>query len=51
MGNLVFWLGAGILVENFLIQETNWFVFWSLLIIIIGVSMIARAIVLGAKQL
>ena len=51
MGNLVFWLGAGILIENFLIQTTQWFVFWSLLIIIIGVSMIARAIVLAAKQL
>lgn len=51
MGNLVFWLGAGILVENFLLQPTQWFVFWSLLIIIIGVSMIARAIVLAAKQL
>jgi hypothetical protein len=51
MGNLVFWFGAGILVENFLLQTTQWFVFWSLLLIIIGVSMIARAIVLGAKQL
>jgi len=51
VGNLVFWLGAGILIENFLLQTTQWFVFWSLLIIIIGVSMIARAIVLAAKQL
>ena len=51
MGNLVFWLGAGVLVENFLLQTTQWFVFWSLLIIIIGVSMIARAVVLAVKKL
>ena len=51
VGNLVFWLGAGFLVQNFLLETTQWFVFWSMLIIIIGVSLIARAIVMAAARL
>ena len=51
VGNLVFWLGTGFLIQNFLIETTQWFVFWSLLIIIIGISMIARAMVIAASRL
>lgn len=51
VGNLVFWLGAGFLIQSFLIETTKWFIFWSLLIIIIGISMIARAIFFAASKL
>ena len=51
VGNLVFWLGAGFLIQNFLLDTTQWFVYCSLLIIIIGASLIARAIVLATARL
>lgn len=51
VGNLIFWLGAGFLIQNFLIETTQWFVFWSLLLIIIGISMIARAMVIAGSRL
>ncbi|MEJ2280600.1 MAG: hypothetical protein P8X97_01570 [Candidatus Bathyarchaeota archaeon] len=52
VGNLVFWLGAGFLIQSFLIKPpTQWFIFWSLLIIIIGISMIARAMVIAGSRL
>lgn len=51
VGNLVFWLGAGFLIQSFLIEMTQWFIFWSLLIIIIGISMIARAMVIAGSRL
>ena len=51
VGNLVYWLGAGFLVQNYLLSTpTQWFEFWSLLIIIIGISLIARAIVMVAAR-
>jgi hypothetical protein len=47
VGNLVFWLGAGFLIQTFLLDSTldltNWFSFWSAIIMLIGVSLIARA--------
>lgn len=42
-GNLVFWIGAAYLIQVFLIDSTQWFVFWATIIIVIGVSLIARA--------
>ena len=47
VGNLVYWAGAAVLIQLFLIENTQWFVFWSTLIIIIGVSLIARAVVMA----
>jgi len=47
--NIVFWLGASYLVSVFLNDTTSitiWFEFWALLIMLIGLSMIARAIIL-----
>lgn len=43
VGNLVFWLGTGFLIQSFLIETTQWFVYWSSVIMMIGVSLIARA--------
>ncbi|MCW4015372.1 MAG: hypothetical protein NWF06_03300 [Candidatus Bathyarchaeota archaeon] len=44
-GNLVYWTGAAFLVQAFLIDSQHWFVFWSAIIIVVGVSLIARAAV------
>lgn len=44
-GNLVYWAGAAFLVQTFLIDTTQWFVYWAAIIMVIGVSLIARAVV------
>jgi len=51
VGNLVFWVGAGFLIQLFLIETTQWFVFWSTIVILFGVSMIARAIVMAFARI
>jgi len=51
VGNLVYWGGAAFLIQLFLIENTQWFVFWSTLIIIVGVSMIARATVMAVSRI
>ncbi len=51
--NLVFWLGAGLLIHtlvNETITATTWFVFWAGVIMLIGVSLITRAIVLAVAR-
>jgi len=51
VGNLVFWVGAAFLIQSFLIENTQWFVFWSTIIILVGVSMIARAAVMAVSRI
>jgi hypothetical protein len=53
MGNLVYWFGAAYLVATYLNSTTTiskWFVFWAGILIILGLSFIARAFVLLAKR-
>ena len=52
VGNLVFWLGAGVLVNFVLAAGTiySWFQFWGAFIIVTGLSLVARAIVHFAKK-
>jgi len=59
VSNIVFWLGAGFLIRTFLIETirmpwlseiTRWFVFWSGIIMLVGVSLIVRAIILATVQ-
>ena len=52
-GNLVFWFGAAYLVFTFLNSATTlstWFMFWAAILVLLGVSMIARALVLFARR-
>jgi hypothetical protein len=52
-GNLVYWFGATYLVPTFLNSATDvptWFAFWAAIIMVLGISMIARAVVLFAKK-
>ena len=52
VGNLIFWLGAAVMANIFLLAGTlsGWFQFWSALIVLIGVSLIARFFVYLAKR-
>lgn len=53
IGNLVYWFGAAYLVTTYLNSSTNlsrWFVFWAGILIILGLSLIARAFVLFGKR-
>jgi hypothetical protein len=53
VGNLVFWFGASYLIITLLNDATTletWFVFWAAIIVILGVSMITRALILFAKK-
>jgi hypothetical protein len=52
VGDLIFWLGAAVVANVFLLTGTQsgWFQFWSSLIVIIGVSLIARFFVYLAKR-
>ena len=51
VGNLVYWGGAAFLIQTFLIENTQWFTFWSTILIVIGVSMIARAVVMAISRI
>lgn len=55
--NIVFWFGATYLIGIFLIERTwltsspqltVWFAFWAAIIVLAGLTMIIRAIILGA---
>ncbi len=51
--NIVFWLGTSYLVSTYLINMTipsEWFVFWAGVIMIFGISLVARAFVLIATR-
>jgi len=51
--NLVFWLGTSYLVVTYLVNITiigEWFVFWAGIILIAGLSLVARAFVLIARR-
>ena len=52
VGDLIFWLGAALVANVFLLAGTQngWFQFWSLLIVIVGASLIARFFVYLAKR-
>ena len=53
VGNLVFWLGTSFLVVTYLVNitiMTEWFVFWTGVIVIGGLSLITRAFVLIATK-
>jgi len=51
VGNFVYWIGANFLIQSFLIGNTQWFVFWSTIIILAGVSIIVRAVIMAAARI
>ena len=53
ISNVVFWFGAAYLTITYLVDAATinkWFVFWTGIIIIFGLSLIARAFALLAKR-
>ena len=53
LGNLVYWFGSGYLVTTYLNSTatiSSWFVFWAGVLIILGLSFIARGFVFLAKR-
>jgi hypothetical protein len=52
VGNLVFWAGGAVAASVFLLHGTltGWFTFWASLIVIVGVSLIARGLIHFAKR-
>lgn len=46
-GDIVFWLGASYLIQVLLIQKTEWFTFWTIVIVLIGISLVVRGIILA----
>jgi len=51
--NIVFWVGASYLISILLNETatiTTWFTFWAEIIMLIGVSLIIRAIVLAVRM-
>ena len=51
VGNFVYWAGAAFLIQYFLVDSTQWFIFWSTIIILGGVSLIARAAVMAISRI
>jgi len=52
LSNLVFWLGANYLIPTFLNEtttSTTWFAFWTVILMLIGMSLIIRAIILAVR--
>ena len=52
-GNLVFWFGASALARTYLNSSTmlrEWFAFWALILVVLGLSIVVRAAVQLAKR-
>jgi hypothetical protein len=47
LGDAFFWLGAAYLSKIWLVNSVKWFEFWAVIIVLIGVSLIVRAIFLA----
>jgi hypothetical protein len=53
IGNLVFWIGASYLAYTYLNSSTTlntWFAFWAGILIVLGLSIVARAAIRLAKR-
>ena len=51
MGSFVYWIAVAFLVQWFLIDSTQWFVFWSCIIMAAGVSLLVRAGVMALSKM
>ena len=52
VGDIVFWLGAAVVASVFLLEGTlnGWFQFWASLLVLIGLSLIARFLVYSVSR-
>ena len=50
LSSIVFWLGSAFLIQRMLVETTRWFEYWAAIIILIGLSLIVRAVFLVAYR-
>jgi hypothetical protein len=48
LGDIVFWFGTMYLIQTWLIGRSEWFEFWALILVLLGISLIVRAVFLAA---
>jgi hypothetical protein len=48
--SIIFWLGSALLIQILLIETTKWFEYWAAIIMLLGMSLIARAVFLAASD-
>ncbi|MEM3578311.1 MAG: hypothetical protein QXX51_07715 [Candidatus Bathyarchaeia archaeon] len=54
LSNIIFWLGASYLIKeslNAATTTTKWFAFWTLIITLLGTSLIVRGVILAASTM
>jgi hypothetical protein len=51
VGNIVYWAGAAYLTKLLLIESPQWFPFWSAIIIVVGISLITRAVFMAVSRI
>jgi hypothetical protein len=56
VSSLVYWAGASLLIQSFLVDTArvflmDWFEFWSLIIVLAGVSLLARAAFMAVSRI
>jgi hypothetical protein len=40
--SIIYWLGSALLVQKMLIETTVWFEYWAAIIMLLGLSLVAR---------
>ena len=50
LSDIIFWFGAFYVVQLFLVNQSQWFVFWSAMIMLGGISLIIRATFLAVVR-
>jgi hypothetical protein len=51
ISDVIFWFGTAYLIQTWLIDSAKWFEFWAMILILLGVSLIVRAVYLAAVGL
>lgn len=51
LSDIIFWFGTAYLIQTWLINNAKWFEFWATILILLGTSLIIRAIYLAAVAL
>lgn len=51
ISDIIFWFGTAYLIQTWLIDSSKWFEFWAMILILLGTSLIVRAVYLAAAGL
>ena len=50
LSDIVFWFGTAYLIQTWLIGQSRWIEFWALILMLLGISLIVRAVFLAAAS-